>query len=175
MKEAELRKTVLAFEESKRNFESKMMSMELDAAMARVDHVVQMNAMMRATTESLKAQDVPKRPLLASRSMLDDKAPIKVMKRATSVQVENSLHNFCGAIQQMGLLEIAEGGAVGAKQDDEDRVYRVIVRWIGDDEKGVACEIDTWSVSTSSQPALPASHQHDQIRLYFSQIKLFLF
>ena len=34
----------------------------------------------------------------------------------------------------MGLLEIAEGEAVGSK-DDEERVYRAIVQWIGDDER----------------------------------------
>ena len=94
-----MRKKVLEFEESKREFESKMMSMERDAAMARADQAVQMNAMMMATIESLKAKDVPKLPLSASRSMLDDKVPIKVIKRALSVQVDNSLHNFCGALQ----------------------------------------------------------------------------
>ena len=40
----------------------------------------------------------------AMRAMLDDKVPIKIMKRATSVQVENSLYNFKGALEQMGLL-----------------------------------------------------------------------
>ena len=37
------------------------------------------------------------------------KVPIKIMKRATSVQVENSLYNFKGALEQMGLKDVAEG------------------------------------------------------------------
>ena len=75
MKEAELCKKVLAFEESKRDFQSKLMSMERDAAMARTDQADTMNAMMVTTLKSLKAKDVPKLFLLASRSMLDGKVP----------------------------------------------------------------------------------------------------
>ena len=68
------------------------------------------------------------------RAMMDDKVPIKVLKRNSAVQVENSLYNVKGALEQMGLLNVAEGEVVGST-DDEMRIKRLILRWIGDDER----------------------------------------
>ena len=68
------------------------------------------------------------------RAMMDDKVPIKVLKRTSAVQVENSLYNVKGALEQMGLLNVAEGKVVGST-DDEMRIKRLILRWIGDDER----------------------------------------
>ena len=68
------------------------------------------------------------------RAMLDDKVPIKIMKRAISVQVENSLYNFEGALEQMGLLDVAEGKLIGSM----DKKMRTALRWIGDDERMVS-------------------------------------
>ena len=65
---------------------------------------------------------------------MDDKVPIKVLKRTSAVQVENSLYNVKGALEQMGLLDVAEGKVIGST-DDEMRVKRVMLRWIGDDER----------------------------------------
>ena len=70
----------------------------------------------------------------AMRAMLDYKVPIKIMKRATSVQVENSLYNFKGALEQMGLKDVAEGKVIGST-DEETRIKRAALRWIGDDER----------------------------------------
>ena len=68
------------------------------------------------------------------RSMMDDKVPIKIMKRTSAVQVENSLYYFKGALEQMGLLDVAEGKEIGSA-NDEMRIKRAILRWIGDDER----------------------------------------
>ena len=66
--------------------------------------------------------------------MVDDKVPIKTMKRATAVQAENFPYNFTGALQQMGLLKVAECDAIGSV-DEEMRVKRAALRWVGDDER----------------------------------------
>ena len=70
----------------------------------------------------------------STRAMMDDKVPIKVLKRTSAVQVENSLYNVKGALEQMGLLDVAEGKKIGST-DDEMRIKRAILRWIGDDER----------------------------------------
>ena len=66
--------------------------------------------------------------------MMDDKVPIKVLKRTSAVQVENSLYNVEGALEQMGLLDVAEGKKI-VSTDDEMRIKRAMLRWIGDDER----------------------------------------
>ena len=169
IKEAEMRKKVLEFEESKRDFESKMMAMKQDAAVARAEQSMLMTAMMMAALESIKAKDGPTPSLSASRSMLDDKVPIKVMSRASAVQVENSLHNFCGAIRQMGLLEIAEDDVVRSTED-EDRVYRATVHWIGDDERMPAsARIHMFISHTHNHPACDVTTPLCTIKLSCSQ------
>jgi hypothetical protein len=65
--------------------------------------------------------------------MLDDKVPIKSLKRATAVQAENSLYNFKGAMKQMELLKVVEGDVEGSVEE-EDRLNRAVMRRVGDDE-----------------------------------------
>ena len=69
----------------------------------------------------------------ATRAMLDDKVPIKSLKRATAVQAENSLYNFKGAMKQMELLKVVEGDVEGSVEE-EDRLNRAVMRRVGDDE-----------------------------------------
>ena len=72
-----------------------------------------------------------------TRAMLDAKVEIKPMKRSNAVEVENSEHKFRGALDEMGLLEIAEGEKEGSIED-EKRLNRAVMRWVGNDESVVA-------------------------------------
>ena len=76
-------------------------------------------------------------PSQAMREMMDAKVNIKAMKRATSVEVENSEHHFKGALDQMGLLAIAMGEKEGSVEE-EKRLSRAAMRWVGDDERIVS-------------------------------------
>jgi hypothetical protein len=78
-------------------------------------------------------------------AMMDDKVPIKVLKRTSAVQVENSLYNVKGALEQMGLLDVAEGKVVGST-DDEMRVKRVMLRWTGPEARPIR---KTWTSLTT--------------------------
>ena len=89
---------------------------------------------IRESYERVISMRPPEDKNKSMRAMMNDKVPIKVLKRTSAVQVENSLYNVKGALEQMGLLDVAEGKVVGST-DNEMRIKRVILRWIGDDER----------------------------------------
>jgi hypothetical protein len=89
---------------------------------------------IRESYERVIGMRPPEDKSKSTRAMMDDKVPIKVLKRTSAVQVENSLYNVKGALEQMGLLDVAEGKKIGST-DDEMRIKRAMLRWIGDDER----------------------------------------
>ena len=123
----------LQLESVARDLLSKLKAMEITVSSMKATHAKEVEA-IRESYERVIGMRPPEDRSKSTRAMMDDKVPIKVLKRNSAVQVENSLYNVKGALEQMGLLDVAEGKVVGST-DDEMRVKRVMLRWIGDDER----------------------------------------
>ena len=123
----------LQLESVARDLLSKLKAMEITVSSMEATHEKEVEAIHESYKRVIGMRP-PEDKSKSMRAMMDDKVPIKVLKRTSAVQVENSLYNVKGALEQMGLLDVAEGKVVGST-DDEMRVKRVMLRWIGDDER----------------------------------------
>ena len=123
----------LQLESVARDLLSKLKAMEITVSSMKATHAKEVEA-IRESYERVIGMRPPEDKSKSTRAMMDDKVPIKVLKRTSAVQVENSLYNVKGALEQMGLLDVAEGKQIGST-DDEMRIKRAMLRWIGDDER----------------------------------------
>ena len=123
----------LQLESVARDLLSKLRAMEITVSSMEATHEKEVEA-IRESYKRMIGMRPPEDKSKSMRAMMDDKVPIKVLKRTSAVQVENSLYNVKGALEQMGLLDVAEGKKIGST-DDEMRIKRVMLRWIGDDER----------------------------------------
>ena len=116
-------------------FQSRLETIERDAAEERRLHLLQVTSLL-STLESVVKQSKPDtvKDMTSTRAMLDNKVPIKAIMRATPVQAENSLYHFKGALKQMELFRLVEGEVEGSIEE-ENRLNRAVLRWVGDDER----------------------------------------
>ena len=70
----------------------------------------------------------------AMKTAMDAKVTIKSIKRSTCKEIENSVYKFEEDLELMKLLDVADGSRIGSI-DEEKRLKRAILRWVGDDER----------------------------------------
>ena len=70
----------------------------------------------------------------AMRVTMDGRVDIKAIKRFSPKETENSAYKFQEDLELMGLLDVA-GGSRSGSIEEEKRLERAILRWIGDDER----------------------------------------
>ena len=104
----------LQLESLARDLLSKLKALEITVSSMEATHEKEVEAIHESYKRVIGMRP-PEDKSKSMRAMMDDKVPIKIMKRTSAVQVENSLYNFKGALEQMGLLDVAEG------KDDWDR------------------------------------------------------
>ena len=121
----------LQLESLARDLLSKLKAMKITVSSMEATHEKEVEAIHESYKRVIGMRP-PEDKSKSIRSMMDDKVPIKIMKRTSAVQFENSLYYFKGALEQMGLLDVAEGKKIGSA-GDEMRIKRAILRWIGDD------------------------------------------
>jgi hypothetical protein len=96
----------------------------------------------------------------AMRTAMDAKVTIKSIKRSTCKEIENSVYKFEEDLELMKLLDVADGSRIGSI-DEEKRLKRAILRWVGDDER------ITTSMRTKMGKASAGSDAYEHIMLYF--------
>ena len=96
----------------------------------------------------------------AMKTAMDAKVTIKSIKRSTCKEIENSVYKFEEDLELMKLLDVADGSRIGSI-DEEKRLKRAILRWVGDDER------ITTSMRTKMGKASKGSDAYEHIMLYF--------
>ena len=96
----------------------------------------------------------------AMRTAMDAKVTIKSIKRSTCKEIKNSVYKFEEDLELMKLLDVADGSRIGSI-DEEKRLKRAILRWVGDDER------ITTSMRTKMGKASAGSDAYEHIMLYF--------
>ena len=96
----------------------------------------------------------------AMKTAMDAKVTIKSIKRSTCKEIENSVYKFEEDLELMKLLDVADGSRIGSI-DEEKRLKRAILRWVGDDERIMT------SMRTKMGKASAGSDAYEHIMLYF--------
>ena len=91
---------------------------------------------------------------------MDAKIVIKPIKRSSCKEIDNSVYTFEEDLKLMQLLDLADGSRIGSVEE-EKRLERAIVRWVGDDER-----IAT-SMRTKMGKASKGSDAYEHILTYF--------
>jgi hypothetical protein len=107
---------------------------------------------LRLTEDTSKAE--------AMRVAMDGKVDIKAIKRSTCKEIENSVYKFEEDLELMKLLDVADGSRIGSI-DEEKRLKRAILRWVGDDERIMT------SMRTKMGKAALGSEAYEHILIYF--------
>jgi len=153
----------LCYNNENRKLHIQLMTMKRDAMKESAEQAKNISFLTSALAKVVKqAKPESADPSQAMREMMDAKVNIKAMKRATSVEVENSEHHFKGALDQMGLLAIAMGEKEGSVEE-EKRLSRAAMRWVGDDERIVS------SIRTKLGSGAKGTILCEHIKAYFIQ------
>ena len=95
----------------------------------------------------------------AMRVAMDSKVDIKVTKRFSSKEIENSVYRFEENLELMNLIDVADGSRAGSIEE-EKRLKRAILRWVGDDERNMT------SMRTKMGKASLGSDAYEHIVIY---------
>ena len=91
---------------------------------------------------------------------MDSKVITKAIKHSSCKEIENSVYKFEEDLERMHLLGVAEESRFGSFEE-EKRLKRAIVRWVGDDERIMT------SMQTKMGKSVLGSEAYSHIMIYF--------